>query len=425
MNPIESLTLMQIKRLLILIFPVSIIVDLISGFCTVQLKTYIPIGQVFRVIIMAAIVYLLLKKARPMFIWLTVMPFLFFIFAASFWIIFNGFDPGNGFSPGIEIENFSKLLYLFMCITFFIVYREEIELLDPLKIISSYGFLISAAVIISFITGFGNKSYGSQYGFGSKSYFKAINDLGLTILYCAVVSTIYLMSKFQWKRLLILLTISSGALLLGSRVGLIGIIVWLSIFIGYFVFFFQPRLRRMRRRFRLYKLLIFSTYIICLYNVLAYLFSIFDKYMLYKYTATGLQNARSLLTEPAEIYITNYEWYEAAFGKGLAALYYFVAKAAAPWVEYRVVEADFHELLGGYGLLGFVLFISPFFFFLLKAVKRFFSHPDFTLFAILFVTASFLAIAFAAGHCFRNPMVAPVYAYIVSLLYYGKKSSFA
>ncbi|MDE5829794.1 MAG: O-antigen ligase family protein [Duncaniella sp.] len=421
MTPIVSMTLMSIKRLLILIFPVSVIVDLISGFCTVQLHTYIPIGQAYRFIIMAAIIYMLLKRARPLLVWMILCPISFFLLASSFWIIIHGFEPDNGFSPAIEIESFSKILYFMLVITFFILYREEIGLLDPLKIISNYGMIISSAVLISFLTGFGNSTYGADYGFGSKSYFKAGNDLGLTILYSAVVSSLYMISGFDWKRMVKLLIISSAVILIGSRVGLVGILLWLTILVCYIVFIYRPADRRIRRRFRHYRPIIFTCYILSVSGVIYYLLSAFDSYMLFKYTSVGLRTARSLLTDPAEVYISKFEWYEAVFGKGMAALYYFVAHSVRFRADYRMVEADFHELLGGYGIIGFILILSPFVYFMFKALTRYFSHPDFTLFAILFVTGSFLAVAFTAGHCLRNPMVAPIYAYIVSQLYYGKE----
>ena len=88
-----------------------------------------------------------------------------------------------------------------------------------------------------------------------------------------------------------------------------------------------------------------------------------------------------------------------------------------------MIEADFHELLGGYGLVGFLVLIFPFLYFMIKAIKRYFTHPDFTLFTVLFVTASFLAVAYSAGHCIRNTMVAPISGYMVSLMYYEKKHS--
>ena len=423
MNQNKSIALRRIKQLLVLIFQVSILVDLISGFCQVQLHTYIPICPLLRVIIMAAIIYLLSIRATSTIIRLPLIQFLFFLIASSIWVLIYGFEPNNSVNIGIEIESFSKILYFLLMLDFFIVYRKEIERLDPLRIISIYGLLISAAVVISFLTGFGNETHNMNYGFGSKSYFKGGNDLGLTILYTAVVSSLYLMSRFEWRRAVILLIISSGAILIGSRVGLIGIFSWLTMLIYYIVFIYRPHSQRLRIKLHHFKPIILFIYIIGAWVVSYYLLATFDDFMLYKYSSTGLRTARTLLTDPAEIYISKFYWYEAAFGKGVASLYYFVAQSIGAWIDYRMVEADFHELLGGYGFIGFVVIISPFFYFFFKALKRYFSHPNFTLFAILFVTASFLVIAYVAGHCLRNTMVAPIYAYIVSLMYYEKERS--
>lgn len=403
-----------------LIFPVSIVVDLISGFFNVQLHYHIPISQVLRLVIMASILYLLTKRVKPVFIWTVIVPVLFFIVASPFWMITEGMEPGRGYSLGVEIESFSKILYFFIIVTFFIVYRAEIKKHNPLRIISIYGFLIAGAVILSFVTGYGNQTFGSHYGFGTKSYFKAGNDLGLTILYSTVVSSLYMLSHFGWKRALVTLTISMSAILISTRVGILGVFFWLTILIGYIVFVYRPTDSLMYKRLRLLKPVIIVGYTLCVIEVIMFLLSVYDKYMLAKYTSEAMVSARSVLTDPAEDYIGGLEWYEIAFGRGMSSIYHHVAQSVGISAGYRMVEADFHELLGGYGVIGFLVFISPAAYFIIKAFRRYLSQPCITLFAVLFVTASFLAVAYAAGHCFRNTMVAPVYGFMVSLIYYEK-----
>ena len=423
MNPDESLILTQIRRLLILIFPVSIIVDLISGFFTVQLHTYIPICQLLRIFIMVGTLYLLTKRVSPIIIWVTFIPIIFVILISPFWMITGGLEPEKGYNLGVEIESFSKILYFLIIVTFFIVYRREINTEQPIRIISIYGLLIAGAVIISFVTGYGNSTHNEEYGFGTKSYFKAGNDLGLTILYASVVSSLYMFSHLGLKRALITLTISLSAILIGTRVGLIGIAVWLTIMVCYTVFIYSPTDIRMRNRFLFYKPMIFFGFILCAIECIKFILSSFDKYMLVKYTMEAMMTARSLLTAPVDEYISNLEWYDFAFGRGMSTIYHYVAQSLGNYYDYRIIEADFHELLGGYGLFGFLVFVSPFAYFMIKAFKRYISRPNFTDLAILFVTASFLAVAYAAGHCFRNTMVAPIYGYMVSLMYNGEKHS--
>ena len=372
---------------------------------------------------MAGALYLLTKRMNISLIWMTLMPFLFFVLAFPLWIIIFGIEPDRGYSLGVEIESLSKILYFFIIVTFFIVYAKEIGQSKPLKIISNYGLVIAVAVIISFVTGYGNHTYGVDYGFGTKSYFKAGNDLGLTILYASVASSLYIFSHFGWKRVLITLTISLSAILVGSRVALLGIALWVTILMCYIVFIYRPTDSLMRKRLKLYKPMIISGYILCVVGAIRFLLSVFDSYMLAKYTADAMMSARSLLTAPAEEYISNLQWFEFAFGRGMSSIYHHVAQSLGTFSAYRMVEADLHELLGGYGLIGFLVLIFPFVYFMIKAIKRYFLQPDFTLFAVIFITASFLAFAYAAGHCFRNTMVAPIYGYMVSLMYYEKKSS--
>lgn len=421
MNPNESLILTRIRWLLIFIFPVSIIVDFISGFFTLQLHTYIPIGQWLRALIMACALYLLTKRVRTILIWVVLSPVLFFILSSPLWMIIGGIEPAHGYNLGVEIDSFSKILYFLTIVTFFIVYKEEIRKQQILRIISNYGFFIAGALIISFVTGYGNNTHSAAYGFGTKSYFKAGNDLSLTILYASVTSSLYMFSHLGWKRALITLTISLSTILIGTRVGIIGIAIWMTMLICYIVFIYHPKERRTRKRLQLYKPVIFFGYILCMSVVTNYLWSSFDKYMLKRFSMAGIETARSRLTDPALEYIGNLEWHEAIFGRGMASLYHYVAKSISFNSDFRMVEADFHELMGGYGLLGVIVCISPFVYFMFKALKGYFQRPDFRKFAVLFVTLSFLAVAYMAGHCFRNTMVAPIYGYMVSLMYYGKK----
>lgn len=421
MNLNESLILTRIRRLLILIFPVSIIVDLLSGFFTLQLHTYIPIGQLLRVFIMIWTLYLLTARVRPILIWVTFIPILFFILASPLWMIAGGLEPARGYNLGVEIESLSKIIYFFIIVTFFIVYRKEIKKLHILSIISKYGLFIAGALIISFVTGYGNHTHNAAYGFGTKSYFKAGNDLSLTILFASVASSLYMFSHFGLKRALITLTISLSTILIGTRVGVIGIAIWMTMLMCYIVFIYHPKEIRTRKRLRLYKPVIFFGYILCMIGATNYLWSSFDNYMLKRFSMAGIKTARSLLTDPALEYIGNLEWHEAIFGRGLASLYHYVAKSIRSNSDFRMVEADFHELIGGYGLLGVIVCISPFMYFMFKALKGYIQRPDFRKFAVLFVTLSFLAVAYTAGHCFRNTMVAPIYGYMVSLIYYGKK----
>ena len=333
MNPNESLILTQIRRLLILIFPVSIIVDLISGFFTVQLHTYIPICQLLRIFIMVGTLYLLTKRVSPIIIWVAFIPIIFVILISPFWMITGGLEPEKGYNLGVEIESFSKSLYFLIIVTFFIVYRREINTEQPLRIISIYGLLIAGAVIISFVTGYGNSTHNEEYGFGTKSYFKAGNDLGLTILYASVVSSLYMFSHLGLKRALITLTISLSAILIGTRVGLIGIAVWLTIMVCYTVFIFSPTDIRKRNRFLFYKPMIFFGFILCAIECIKFILSSFDKYMLVKYTMEAMMTARSLLTAPVDEYISNLEWYDFAFGRGMSTIYHYVAQSLGNYYD--------------------------------------------------------------------------------------------
>lgn len=150
-----------------------------------------------------------------------------------------------------------------------------------------------------------------------------------------------------------------------------------------------------------------------------------DDFMIAKYSLEGIQNARTGLTDYSIIYINTLDYFKLLFGSGLSCLYFFVGKRFigdnSYDIVYRAVEADFHELIGGYGIIGFIIIVSPFLYFTLKSMNIQIEKPSFLNFGIVFITLSFLFIAFAGGHCFRNTMAAPIYGFVVSLFYHNRQ----
>lgn len=409
-----------ISKLLFLIFPLSVIIDLVNGYTQVQLGLHTPIGQIYRIIIMGLSTYCILKNFnKTIILYLSILVF-YYLLSYPIWLVDLGLDASSGFNLSIEVENTIKCIYFFLIISFFISYKEIIVKLNPLNIITNYGLLISFSIIFSFITGFGNNSMGEDYGFGTKSYFKAGNDLGITLLYCGVISSIYLIKKFTYLNLIKTFSILASGMLVGSRVAMVGSFFWIIISIVYITFGLKQNDKKYKNTLLIYKIIIGPTLILAIVYLVIFIISMFDNYMINKFSLEGIQRARTSLTDIANIYISNMNVFRICFGAGMSSLYYFVGvRYPGPVSDgmYRAVEADFHELIGGYGILGLIVIVTPFIYFALKACKLQLKKPSFVNFSILFILVSFIFIAFLGGHCFRNAMVAPIYGFISSLLY--------
>ncbi|MBD5301772.1 MAG: hypothetical protein HDS16_02040 [Bacteroides sp.] len=404
--------------LLLLIFPGSILIDLSTGFTQLQLNLRISVAPVYRTALMIWMMWLILRRQNDIFRKTIFFPILFLLIAFPCWLINIGINNIQGFQVGIEIESFSKIIYFFIVVCFFVNYRYELLKFNLAKIIGNYGFIISTALILSFISGYGNLSHGGDYGFGTKSYFKAGNDLGLTIIYSLVVYSLDLVRRFNLVHLLKVTVIACGGSLIGTRVGLVGSLSWIVILIIYLGFIYSPSSANNKRSLKKFKIFGFPLLALGIIRFISFIISSFDKYMLIRFSLEGIKNARYLLSTYALEYFSSLEGLLILSGSGMSLLYQYVGYKMCFPGQYRMVEADLHELLGGYGVVGLLILFSPFIYFLVRAIKRISKSNSFENFSLLFITSSFIFIAFTAGHCIRNTMVAPIYAYAVSLLFF-------
>lgn len=414
-----------ISLILVLIFPLSVFIDLFNGYTQVQLGIFTPIGQIYRIIVMICLLYCIFQKYRNKYFKYLVVLTSYFVIAFPLWIIGAGFENDNGFNLGIEIENCIKTIYFWIIIMFFALYKYDISYCHPLSIINNYGLFIAVAIIFSYITRYGNNSMGEDYGFGTKSYFKAGNDLGITILYSGIISSFDLVKHFTNRNIIKTFIILSSGMLIGSRVAMFGCLFWLLILILYLSFMYNSHKKVYRNRILVFKLLFVPLIICSLVFLVSFIISMLDDFMIAKYSLEGIQNARTGLTDYSIIYINTLDYFKLLFGSGLSCLYFFVGKRFigdnSYDIVYRAVEADFHELIGGYGIIGFIIIVSPFLYFTLKSMNIQIEKPSFLNFGIVFITLSFLFIAFAGGHCFRNTMAAPIYGFVVSLFYHNRQ----
>ena len=203
------------------------IFDSINGYLQIQLGINSPIGILFRFTI---IVYLLIKTINH-----RRLALLCFV---SIWILGIAFYWNLAFRSNTieEILNFVYYLYFIFYFNFFKKTKYSPEII--LKYITNYGFLISIIIILCFLLGIGNKSYGEDYGFGSKGFFIAGNDLGLTFIFALAGSFLYRILYVQnvyYSVLPYIITI--GCFLVGSRVSMILSVLELVCFSLYILFF--------------------------------------------------------------------------------------------------------------------------------------------------------------------------------------------
>lgn len=398
------------RLILYLIFPLSIIVDFINGYAQFMMHIHLPIGWLYRSAIMIILLYNLLKLRDNRWWGYLILVGVTFTLSMMYWL------TEGLFSLSFELQPIIRIIYMLLMIVFFTVNMRKVFAADVVGWIANYGFLIACCITFSHLTGIGNHSYGENYGFGTKSFFAAGNDIGLTLVLSSVFSSMVLFRKKTVANLLKFLLVIVSCSFIGSRVGLFGALIVFSISCVYFVFFYHPLSAKEKKRKRVMVIMIVPMVCYGTYLFACYLFAMFDDYTLNRIAMDSIASARDGLQEAAMKHIKSLEGPSAILGKGQESLSKAIAHSTNVYAftsQYKGAEADFHDLVGGYGFGGGLLILAPFIYFPLRSLFIFFHHRNMAQFWGVFVFSAFIAISYSAGHAIMNVMVAPIYGFSV------------
>lgn len=405
------------RLLLYLLFPFSVFVDLLNGFLQAKMQIDIPIAIAYRMTIMIIMLNGIkkakhkehVKKIHSFCIW--------FILASCIWIITT-----NDYNAGVELRTWGRYLYFFVCIAFFICYKQEIEQYKPIKWISIYGLMLSFAIIFSFFTGYENVSYGEDYGFGTKSYFYAGNELGLTMIYTSIIISLSWLSNMSNKYMIAWIISVFAGLLVGTRVATAGIISWFVIVAVYVVLIRRRHNNENKTIFFLIRYVLGPSLILLISYIILYVYSMYDDFMLARLTSEGLEDARGKLKEAGNVYISTFSTIQYLFGNGFDPMNKFIGSEIGHHRGYHSVETDLYDVFCGYGLIGTIIIWKTYIIATMKSAKEWFSHCSIINFSWMYICFTFIIVAYVGGHCFSNTMVAPIYAYVFSKLKNNSKN---
>lgn len=399
-----------------MLFYISIIIDLINGYLQLAQGIQLPIGQFFRIILLLMLIYSIRsinkKNSYNEYVKIWIVSWLI---CFSFWIISSAYGF-QYFSLAIEINDMLRILYLWICILFFLSYKDNFNSLLILNAISNYGFIIASCIIISFITGFGHYSYGEDYGFGTKSWFIAGNDLGTTLIMCILTSSILIIRKLSIFNLIRFGFTIVGSVLIGSRVGIIGSIIILVYWLTYYITIYRPD--KINRKPYIISIICFAPIVV--YSIIIFvkfIYSSLDTYALARLSFEGIGSARESLSGYASEYINKLSGISILFGQGVSSLYYYIARIGGFYTDYKSAEADIFDTIGSFGFLFGLYTLAPFFWWTIKSIKLYFQSKSYITSSIFLVCILFIGIGTLSGHCIKNTMAAPIYAFYISLLY--------
>ena len=394
---IKCLNKPQYGFLLFVLF-VSILIDNINGYLQVKYDVYSYVGVVFRLIVFFILLKYVLRHKIALSISILITFSLFSLFV-SWNYLYNT-------SIVKEIDQISNILYLYLFVIYFFYEGPRFEARKIFKYVHYYGFTIALIIVICFIFDIGNKSYGEDYGFGTKGFFKAGNDLGLSLIFTLCFSFLY-HKKYSDNNYTLLrsLLIAISCVLIGSRAGMIlsfVITLYYLIYLGY-----------SRSKYRVF--VVFIVVILMPY-MLFKLYSLFDEYTLNRLTLEGFSSARIDLVIIAKQHIDSFDEISFVIGKGASSLLRYVGNSYN-YGEYRAVEQDYYEIVGSYGYGISVLIFSPFIFETLCALNKWFKQSNLDNSFYLMMSVLFLLIGYLAGHAIKNVMLAPLYGILYSIVY--------
>ena len=319
-------------------------------------------------------------------------------------------------SISFEINYFARIFYFHVILLYFLFYRNEWDEDELVRMVVNYGFYVSVIIVFCFFSGLGYKSYGENFGFGTKGFFIAGNDLGLTLLFTLGLGIYSFLKVRDWRRGIKLLSIILACFLIGSRAGWFGCFLLCFFSMLYCIFKKDYSLKlSLKKRFQFLSLfMLLGSYLMV--QVLEFIYSL-DTYVLDKISLEGIINARTWLIESAQKVISNFGVISFFIGKGVCYLFRYNAEFLGTNEEYRAIEADYYEIIGafGYVLGGLILILYVAFF--LKSFVTFLRYPIFKNYICCMLFMLFLGISYNAGHAITNTMLAPAYSVVVVLVY--------
>ncbi len=395
--------------ILLLIFPFSVFVDMYNGYCHHYLSGTPLFPSLYKGGLVAfCVIYCFIKPWSPFFKSLLVVLFLYAI-AFLYWIV-----SVSSFNVADELNYFIKFSYPYFVLAFLFQCQQYIQIDKFITLLTYYGVTAATSIILLFFLGLGVSSYGeidAAYGFGTKGFFTAGNDIGLTLLMtnCLLCYLYVINHKFTYLLKIILVTI--GTIMLGTMAGIGGsLLIWGIL--AYFIVFVSRDLFSIRQ-----KLVIACIVIALLIYILSVVLDILaeDKYMLQRFDVLLSGDSRTGLRETANQVFENFNVAQWLLGMGFSGFGRAVA-LNNNMDGYRLTEMDFHDVVGYYGLLvgGAVLLFS--FYVLWLAVKTYLKIKSVLAFWIIILLCLFIGHGYLAGHAYTSTQSALLFVGIAFVL---------
>ena len=390
----------------------SIIIDNINGY-TQDLEINTPIGILFRGIILSLLIIPVLKRGNGFIKSFFVIITLSYLLCIPLWFLMSG-----DFNFITELNYFFKLIYFFVITIFFYNNRAQVNIKKSILTIFYSSFYIGLLNIFCFITGIGIKSYGENFGFGTKAFYVDGNSLGLYMCLTIPIMIWYSFKTNKKKYFLMSAIATIGTLLIGSRAAIGGVIISWSIILPYLSIFNDSFISISKST----KFIIFSIggAIIGVVIYLSVIFiTTFDQYTLDKFSSDKIASPREELIKIGTNVINERNDISYIIGEGMSGGVSSMGDVfGGVSIISKSIEADNYDLLlyFGYGFGGLMI-VFHFLFFIRIFILPHKKYRNSLTFTLLIIGTLWYFASMMAGHGFYNTSLTPLFAIYVVIAY--------
>jgi hypothetical protein len=411
----SKISISRLQLYIIILFP--LFVDLIIGI-GYYFDINLNIGKIFRGSLYVAGLTVSIMKNR-FHIFHAILFFWSLLFL--FWLIFS-----ENFNVSRELTFFFKTTYIFPILFLLenIKIKKEVLKAKILFILKTYSQTIAGFILFSFFTGIGLQTYGS-WVFGTTSFFIAQNDIGLSQL---LIFSLLLFNKEKFKISWFWLSlIFLSLILLGTTTGMFGSLLIVFLFI--FLKLILSQIVSIRNL--IFRLIASISLVLLFFASSFFLFNYIknSNYYSTKYEQILETGVRSRLTNAANTYLETRNFVSSFFGEGHSSFTTnfgnsakYLKDSKKNYADWLLVETDFYDFYGSYGIILSLIFVFFYIHILLLAIINYLNKKDIYTLSLLMVVFFAIIHGLFAGHVFYSPTVLGIFAGIIFLIKmeYGK-----
>ena len=383
------------KKIIYYLFLILPFIDLITSFTERINGNIVSIGTIFKgiLILFSGIYILFITKSKY-----KKKSIIYYLLLSIFSIIHILIGNNSYVSSVTQLIKFMFLPIIFI---FLLNYNDDykISYIEMKKILKYNVFFILTTILIAKLTNTGFNSYSDTVTTGVVGWYYSANEISgiITILFPLFLEDILKNNKYSF---ILVMYVIFMMMMLGTKTPLLGVLISL-------IALFIHILLKDKNKKNIFKIVFFISYTVILFFNSSYLSNLNSGR--YISTTNAVFSSRDIYLNNTTREYINHNLEKKLFGLG----------STNNKVLEKYVEMDFYDLLYRYGIIGFIIFMIPFFKIVLKMMEYALSHLNnynYDKMILILITMLSLLISFFAGHILSAPAVS-IYFGITIILY--------